>query len=284
MPVQVIVDPYDSGQYGQRMGRGPLRFRDGGLPQALASTGHAVDVTQVTLSSAFVPEPKAAFQLHHRIAGRVRASSAFPLLLSGNCNACIGMLAGLGLPDLGIIWLDTHGDFNTPETSISGFFDGMGLAAAAGRCWQAALAALPGFVPLPEAQIVHVGSRDLDTDEARLMAESPLALVDAAHIQQVGVAAALAPALDALREQVERVYIHLDLDVLDASIAPANEFDAPPGGLSVDQVETAIREIGARFALVGAGLASYDPAYDPDGRTLAAGIQLAQTIVSCAPD
>jgi arginase len=275
MQIQVIVDPYDSGQYGQRMGRGPLRFRDEGLPEALTAAGHNVRVTEVSPGESFVPEPRAAFLLHHRIAERVKDGEGFPLLLSGNCNACIGMLPGLGLPDIGIIWMDTHGDFNTPETSVSGFFDGMGLAAAAGRCWQAALGALPGFAPLPEAQIMHVGSRDLDADEARLMADSPLALIDAAQIQREGVAGALGPALDALRERVERVYLHLDLDVLDASIAPANQFEAPPGGLSIEQAEAVIREIGARFTLAGAGLASYDPAYDPDGRTLAAGIRLA---------
>ncbi len=281
MHVQLIVDPVDSGQVGQRMGRGPLRFRDGGLPEALTAAGHTVTQADVTPGEGFVPEPKAAFQIHQRIATCVRSSDAFPLLLSGNCNACIGALAGLGLPDIGVIWMDTHGDFNTPDTSTSGFFDGMGLAAAAGRCWGAALAALPGFVPLPEAQIVHVGSRDLDAEEARLMIASPLALVDAAQIQRDGVTGALGPALDALRKRVERVYLHLDLDVLDASIAPANEFDAPPGGLSVEQAEAVIRAIGARFALVGAGLARRASDHDPDGRTLAAGIRLAEAIVNC---
>ena len=66
-----------------------------------------------------------AFELNRRLAERVRKASSqkdFPLVLSGNCNSALGTLAGLNQPDLGMIWFDAHGDFNTPETTESTFF------------------------------------------------------------------------------------------------------------------------------------------------------------------
>ena len=75
-----------------------------------------------------------AFELHGLVSGRVRqaiAEGGFPLVLSGNCNtAAIGAIAGAGPEDLGIVWFDAHGEFNTPETTTTGFIDGMGLAIA----------------------------------------------------------------------------------------------------------------------------------------------------------
>src|SRR5207253_2124442 len=69
--------------------------------------------------------------------------------------------AGLGA-DVGVAWLDAHGDFHTPETTTSGFVDGMALAVAAGQCWRALAAAVPGFEPVLAGRVVHVGGRDFD--------------------------------------------------------------------------------------------------------------------------
>ena len=71
----------------------------------------------------------------------------FPLVLAGNCNAAVGVVAGLG-PGAAVLWCDAHADFNTPETTTGGFLDGMGLATVTGRCWTSMAARVPGFVPV----------------------------------------------------------------------------------------------------------------------------------------
>jgi arginase len=85
-----------------------------------------------------------------------------------------------------VVWFDAHGDFNTPETTLSGFFDGMGLAMAAGYCWKPLLETIPGFRAVSEANIVHIGGRDLDRAEEELMRQSELELIPPAdNIQEV---------------------------------------------------------------------------------------------------
>ena len=65
-----------------------------------------------------------------------------------------------------VLWFDAHGDFNTPETTTSGFLDGMALAAVTGRCWTGLTRAIPGFTPVPESNVTAIGVRDLDEGEA----------------------------------------------------------------------------------------------------------------------
>src|SRR5206468_12877100 len=95
-----------------------------------------------------------------------RAQGRFPVVLSGNCGASLGVVGGLmqarggaAARPLGVVWMDAHGDFNTPDTSASGFLDGMSLAALVGRCWRALTLVTPG-VAVPEHHVLHLGGRD----------------------------------------------------------------------------------------------------------------------------
>ncbi len=164
--VQLLLVPYDSGQFDVRMGAGPLALARAGVAQRLREQGHAVEVQILEPASAWRAELRTAFELHHSVAETVaaaRAAGRLPLVLSGNCNTTVGVLAGLAGTGarVGMIWLDAHGDFNTPEEDSAGFLDGQGLAMAVGRCWTRATARLPGFTPLPEQNVLFVGARDL---------------------------------------------------------------------------------------------------------------------------
>jgi arginase len=109
-------------------------MRSGGT-DILRSHGHPVQQQQLEPTSEWRAELRAAFELQRQVA--VAASDAhryreIPMLLSGNCNATIGMLAGLAESHrrVGLLWFDAHGDFNTPETDPFGFLDGQALAMA----------------------------------------------------------------------------------------------------------------------------------------------------------
>ena len=209
---------------------------------------------------------------------RALAEAGFPLVLSGNCNtAAIGTLAGAGSEGMGVVWFDAHGMFNTPETTTTGFIDGMGLAIAVGRCWEAMAEGVPGFSVVPEENVVMVGVRDVDLAERGRLDASGVAVVDADRLQKQGLRV-LAATLDDLKMRVGRVYVHLDLDVLDAGkVGKANEFTVE-GGLNAEELKAALGMVRERFEVAAAGIASYDPAFDTDGRVLEAAIVSARAL------
>lgn len=202
----------------------------------------------------------------------------FPIVLAGNCNSCLGTLAGIGQSQVGVVWFDAHGDFNTPETTLSGFLDGMGLAMATGRCWQALLGTIPGFHPIPETNVVHIGARDLDPEEERLLQQSEVEMIrlgeDANRVHK-----AIELSLDKLREKVTKVYVHVDMDILDPGEAIANHL-AVPGGLSVNAVEKIIGMVKDKFEVSAAAITCLEPEYDKDNKAVDAGIRIARALVA----
>ncbi len=125
-----------------------------------------------------------------------------------------------------------------------------------------------------------MGTRSTETTEQERLDGSEVTVVSADLIREKGVADALGAALDALRDRrVDRVYVHLDLDVLNPEkVGPANEFAASLG-LVAEEVEEAIYMIRERFTVAAAGIASYDPAFDTGGAVLRAGYVCARALV-----
>src|SRR5215212_5020459 len=161
--VNVFAVPYDSGYREARMGRGPGALLLGGLEGALRAPGREIRIDVIEAAGSFHAENATAFGLMRLISERVReaAGSGFsPLVLSGNCNASVGTVAGLGPEQIGVVWFDGHADFNTPQTSRSAFLDGMGLAIIVGVCWEAMAGTIPGSKPILEENVVLVGARD----------------------------------------------------------------------------------------------------------------------------
>ena len=148
--IRVIVAPYDSGHRGLRMGAGPEHLVDGGLGEALRTAGRSPSFATVRPESDPPAEVATTFELDGLISEQVRGALTdghFPLVLSGNCNASVGTIAGAGPEGLGIVWFDAHADFNTPETTTTGFTDGMGLAVAVGHCWRKMAEGVPRASP-----------------------------------------------------------------------------------------------------------------------------------------
>jgi arginase len=272
MKLTLIQVPYDSGHYGVRMGRGPLHLIEQGLADTLERTGHDVEVVPVRLEG-FLTEVTSAPRLHRQVAEHVsaaRSAGRLPVVLSGNCNtAALGSLAGIG--PAGVVWMDAHGDLNTPDTTPSGFFDGMAITVAMEKSWPTLTANLPGFHPLEARNLIHVGARDFDPPELELMEREGIARV---RVEDLG---SLDTALADLAGRVDQVYVHMDLDVLDPTELQANVF-ATPGGMTVSEVADVVRATGRHLRIAAAGITAYDPDYDPEGRGVRAAERLIEAL------
>jgi arginase len=261
MRIGLVVVPYHLGHEGIGMGAGPERLVGAGLAQTLEEHGHEVDVVRIRRHEEETNEVGASFAVLGKVSTSVAEivnGGAFPLVLAGNCMTSIAVVAGLAR-DVGVVWLDAHADFNTPETTLSGFQDGMGLAILTGTGWDALRQTIPGYHPVEEGNVVLVGIRDVDEAEQERLDASEIQVVQPGRLAQSSVV------FDRLRGRVASAHLHLDLDVLDPSEGRANQY-AVPGGLQASEVEGVVRALGERVSICAAALTAYDPAQDPDGR------------------
>ncbi|MEL6767046.1 MAG: arginase family protein [Pseudomonadota bacterium] len=197
--------------------------------------------------------------LHRPIAEAVAAAlkaGERAVNLAGDCCAAVPALAGCQRAGLAphIVWVDAHGDFNTPETSPSQFLGGMPLAMMVGRGPQWMMEAVDAS-PAPEASVTLVDGRDLDPLEAEAVAGS-----DLRHIDTDGLAT--------LRIHGP-VLLHIDLDVLDATAAPAFNYPVP-GGPDAAALAAALRAFAAANDIRCISLSAWSPSKDGDGQTGAA--------------
>jgi arginase len=187
----------------------------------------------------------------------------------------MGVLAGLERNRCGMVWIDAHADFNTPESSVSGFFPGMSLAIATGHCHQRLWASIGNSTPVPEDATVLVGARSLSPRaEAYRLRESNIRTVPWQDGRPVGD---LDAELDRLAGRVE-VYLHIDNDAFDPETAPGVVDEPVPGGLSMSDMEYAVIAVASRLRIAAATLATYNPRNDHDDRTLNAGLRVLELL------
>jgi arginase len=175
-------------------------------------------------------------------------NSARPVSIAGDCCTSIGVLAGLqraGIDPL-LIWFDAHGDFNTWETTPSGFLGGMPLAMLVGRGEQT-IAETVDLRPLPETQVILTDARDLDPGERLALQNSRLI-----HLKNVN---------DLLNYHFEDrpLYIHLDTDIIDPQDAPAMNY-LTPDGPRADDLKTIFQFLAANEHIAAISLSSWNPA------------------------
>jgi arginase len=244
------------------------------LREKLESSGHTVRMKRIAPEGNETSEAGISFDLQRGVSKAVKAAIAdwsFPLILSGNCLSALGVTAGLrsaGKPSA-VCWLDAHADFNTPDSTVSGFLDGMVVATLTGRCWKSLASSIPGFAPTPEWQVVLIGARDLDPAEAVALDESTVRLTS---LKDAG------PVFDSIASDASSLYLHIDLDVFDPSVGIASSY-AAPGGLTVEDVLGVLEAARRSFDIVATSMTAYDPVADPAGRIARAAVDIAQGLL-----
>jgi arginase len=267
--VRLIQVPYHAGDERAGSSDGPKRLLEAGAVEVVARHGISVDVETIERRGPFRDTASSAAQVNRSLADAVRHAideDALPIVLAGSCNAAMGVLAGFEHARCGAVWLDAHADFNTPESTASGFFPGMSLAVLVGHCYRDYWARIGDNTPIEEEAVALFGVRDLSPEAERDRLER--SRIQVVSWTEGGPRGKVDAVLDDLRLRVAEVYLHVDFDAFAPEIAPGVADDPVPGGLSREDAEGIIRGTAERFRLRAVTLATYTPARDRDGATL----------------
>lgn len=275
-PSSIGIRPYDDGS-PRHLDQAPRALREQGLAGRLAARD-AGDVFPPPYLDLIRPAGRPRNE--EGVAGYSRAlalsvagaaeDGAFVLVLGGDCSVVLGSLLGVQRPGgspVGLVYVDAHGDFATPELSRTGSAASMCLALAVGR-GDTPLARLGGEAPLVNpADVVLIGRRDeADSPWYGQEALRALPILDLPHVtvRERGSAAIARLALERLtRPGFGGFWIHVDADVLDPAVLPA--VDSPePGGLEIDELAELLVPLVRHPRALGLELTIYDPALDPD--------------------
>ncbi len=278
MKISIVTLPYNTHGKGQGGASGPAALVACGLPGQLEAQGHAVEkVTTVQMSE----QEECQYGGWNRVGlaggyladvvNEAKQEGSFVLGLLADCNGVLGVLGGLqqgykpNWPKrVGLVWIDAHGDYNTPETSPSGMLGGMPVAVAAGKALHRLRLQNKLHVPLQSPDIVMVGMRDLDELERQALENDGLEILRETDL--IEKTPQLIEAMERLSAREDIIYIHVDLDILDPSVAPAAGLPSP-GGLTGKQLGDALKMMMAYPKVAALALVSYRADMDGDGQT-----------------
>jgi arginase len=265
MRIDLVTVPYRYDERGEGLGAGPDALVGGGLLESLQASGHVVHGPHEACLDPALREPgRTAPNIGRlgaataRLVAEARRDGAGVLALAGDDTAAIGVVSGLQQADgagtpIGVVWLDAHGDFNTPETSFSGILAGMPvaiLAGLAGPLWREAA----GLVaPVPTDRIVLAGTRDLDEKERDLLRSTEVRVVGVSELTD-----RLAEVVAWLARRCALLYLHVDLDVLDPRFVPSASTPSA-NGLTVEELAAAMAKVLETGKVAAVGVTSLNP-------------------------
>jgi arginase len=265
--VALIKMPYVGERNVPDTSRGPDYLEQGGIQKLLDAQG--VQTKPVSATALTADEEKAYGSWNKlalasgdlaKLVSEERRSGYLPIGLLANCNGILGMLSGLQHSGptpkplrVGMVFIDAHGDFNTPETTLSGMLGGMPVAIAAGQCLTR-MRLKAGLEPaVPTRHIVEMCVRDTDPLEQELL--------DRSDIQQLTLedlrtrSANLHREMKRLSEATDVIYIHVDMDALDPREVPGHPLTVPGGPTSVE-LAAALTEMFKYEKVAAFGVAS----------------------------
>jgi arginase len=277
--ISLIQVPYHAGDDRHSSSAGPRRLIEAGAADLLRTRGISVAVEEVNRGAPFRDTAASAAAVNTHLAevvARAVDADALPLILTGSCNSCMGVLAGFEHSRCGGVWIDAHADFNTPESTATGFFPGMSLAVVTGHCYRNYWSRIGDSTPLAEETVAMFGVRDLYPDAERERLErSAIEVVAWQDFKPQGDVTAV---LDRLAARVNDIYLHIDFDGFAPEVAPAIVDEPAPGGLTFDDAAFVIGGAAQRFRIRAVTLATYTPANDEDEKTLRLALSLIDLI------
>jgi arginase len=284
--VAIIGAALDLGAGRRGVDMGPSAIRYAGLHERLTGIGYdcfdwgdvqtfVLEATEESDETArYLPEIKAACGQVAKLVGRALEQGSLPLVLGGDHSVALGTLGGLAQAKGagGVLWIDAHGDLNTPETSPSGNVHGMPLAAAIGltngrfasEAWT-----LPAVVP---ERVALVGLRELDRQERARIRELGIRAYTMSDIDRIGIERAVRESLDHVAGP-NFVHVSLDMDALDPEVAPGVGTPVR-GGLSYREAHLALELVAESGSAGSFEVVEVNPILDRENQTASLAVEL----------
>lgn len=287
MHIHVIGAPMDLGADRRGVDMGPSAIRYANLSEHLQRLGYTVS----DKGNIVIPQPESRPEGHPRLKYLepiVHASEelaalvttaleqqALPLILGGDHSIGLGSIGGVARvhPNVGVIWVDAHGDFNTEETTPSGNIHGMVLAALTG-VGDARLTQTNGWGPkIHKDTIVIVGARDLDTGEQALLRQHEIHVFTMSDIDQLGISEVIRRAVAVASQHDNPIHLSLDMDALDPREVPGVGTPVR-GGLSYREAHLAMEMIATSRHLISMDVVEVNPILDRENATARLAVEL----------
>ena len=286
--VRIIGIPIDLGQQHRGVDMGPVAIRYAGLSKILISLGHRTQdagnieipghytLTDSTYSER-LPLIDAACRKVYRAARDAIQDKTIPIFLGGDHSASIGSIGGVtDSGECGVIWVDAHGDFNTPETSGSCNVHGMTLAILLGKGPQRLVNLGRKGAKIKPGQVVLIGVRDLDLGERESLRESGCTVFTMRDIDETGMHAVLKKTLKILAG-CQRIHLSLDMDSLDPNEAPGVGTPVT-GGLTYREAQLLMETVHDTGRLLSLDIMETNPILDNSNRTAQIAVSLAASL------
>ncbi|MCI0487439.1 MAG: arginase family protein [Blastocatellia bacterium] len=275
--VALVKMPYSGARNVEELSDVPDYLEQGGIKESLERAGANLKPIETV---ALTPEERKQYGEWHRMGlanghlaemvSRNYKEGFLSVGLLANCTSLLGVLGGLQhsgadgrLKKVALVFIDAHGDFNTPETTLSGMLGGMPVAVSAGLALKNLRLKSKLEPPLPTANIVLAAARDLDPLERELIDKSEIQKLTVADIRSLSPN--LHQQMRRLSEAVDIIYVHVDMDVLDPKEVPGHPLTVPDGPTS-RELAAALTEMFKYDKVAALGIAS-TPANerDPEG-------------------
>jgi len=293
-PVHIVGVPLDLGGNRRGVDMGPSAFRIADLGERLAALGiPVVDEGDLTApipetknegdpSKKYIRDIARVCERLYKTSLGVLDKGGLPLVLGGDHSLAAGSVAASAEfvrregKKLGLIWVDAHGDMNTPATSGSGNVHGMPLASLLGP-EPAELSRIGGFSPkVAPAQTVLIGIRNLDPREKDLIRDAGVRVFTMKEIDRNGIAAAMEQAIAIASSGTAGIHVSFDIDVCDPSIAPGVGTPVK-GGLDYREAHMVMEMVADSGLLLALDLVEVNPVLDDRNMTAILGAELASS-------
>jgi arginase len=289
-PPGIFGVPMDLGQDRRGVDMGPSAIRYARLQGALEELGYRVE----DLGNVETPLPETAErqeEIRHLAAVRevceavaeqaeaMISGGYFPIFLGGDHSIAIGTVSGVAknFERTGVIWLDAHADFNTPQTSPSGNIHGMPLAVLTGSGHPDLVAIGGEGASVRTEDVVLIGLRSVDLEERRLLREAGIRAYTMKEVDAYGIASVVRRALRAL-SHLDRVHVSFDLDVADPDVAPGVGTPVR-GGLTYREAHLVMELINEAEIATSLDVVEVNPILDDRNGTAALAVELVASMM-----
>jgi len=286
--VRIIGVPIDLGQQHRGVDIGPVAIRYAGLSAALKKLGyHAQDVGNIDIPGHYtlthrgfsdrLPLIRAACEATYELARQAIRDGTIPIFLGGDHSASIGSIGGVTHDEgCGLIWIDAHGDFNTPESSETGNIHGMALAILYGKGPKELVDVGRKGAKLNPEQVVLIGPRQLDESEKEKLRTSGCTIFTMRDIDEWGMSNVIARGLEKLSD-CRHIHVSLDMDSIDPNEAPGVGTPVA-GGLTYREAQLLMETISDTGRLLSLDIMETNPILDVSNRTAQVAVSLAASL------